>query len=96
MFLVLVVSPLRAQNGGYTSSSIVGDRWINTDYNTTEGTDFWLTFMFNYGNTEDDIMAGCNLDINTFMVLSGIRDKWVIDKFRLSNVEIIQDVSCIM
>lgn len=48
------------------------------------------------GDTEDDIMAGCNLDINTFMVLSGIRDKWVIDKFRLSNVEIIQDISCIM
>ena len=31
-----------------------GVSWVNTDYNTTEGTDFWLTNMFNYGNTSND------------------------------------------
>ena len=31
-----------------------GNSWVNTDYNTTEGTDFWLTNMFNGGNTNLD------------------------------------------
>ncbi len=33
------------------------------------------------GDTEDDIKSGCLLKINTYFVLSGIRDKWILNKF---------------
>ncbi|MBQ0143212.1 MAG: IgGFc-binding protein, partial [Prevotellaceae bacterium] len=32
-----------------------GASWWNTDYNTTEGTDFWVTFMRNAGKGKHDI-----------------------------------------
>ena len=50
LLLLLVVSPLCAA----IPTQYDGSSWWNTDYNTTEGTDFWLTYMFNYGNTEHD------------------------------------------
>ena len=31
-----------------------GSSWWNTDYNTTEGTEFWVTFMDNYGKHVQD------------------------------------------
>ena len=31
-----------------------GSSWWNTDYNTTEGTEFWVTFMDNYGKQVPD------------------------------------------
>lgn len=34
------------------------------------------------GDTEDDIQSGINLGINTFFVLSGIRDRWIIQTFQ--------------
>ena len=53
VLLMFTVLPLHAQTSYATGAD--GDKWLNTDYNTTEGTDFWLTFMFNYGNTEKDV-----------------------------------------
>lgn len=32
-----------------------GSCWWNTDYTTTEGTKFWITFMRNRGNDENDV-----------------------------------------
>ena len=32
-----------------------GGGWNNSEYNTTEGTDFWVTYMFNYGNLQQDV-----------------------------------------
>ena len=46
-----------------TGASVDGSSWWNTDYNTTEGTDFWVTYMFNYGNTEHDSQ---NLSLRLF------------------------------
>ena len=50
LLLSLVISPLWADSDGSS--------WWNTDYNTTEGTEFWVTFMFNYGNLENDTQLG--------------------------------------
>ncbi len=33
---------------------VEGDHWVNTKYNTTEGTEFWVTFMRNYGSSTGD------------------------------------------
>ncbi len=33
------------------------DRWQNTKYNTTEGTEFWVTFMSNSGAAQGDVDA---------------------------------------
>ncbi|MBQ6723940.1 MAG: IgGFc-binding protein [Paludibacteraceae bacterium] len=49
LFLLLVTAPLRAQ---WWNTS--GDSWVNTDYNTTEGKEFWATFMRNSGGDETD------------------------------------------
>ena len=32
----------------------VGSSWWNADYVTTEGTEFWVTFMRNRGSDEND------------------------------------------
>lgn len=40
-----------------------GDSWVNTDYNTTEGTDFWVTFLSSGGNQGQDAN---NLKIRIF------------------------------
>ena len=37
-----------------TGASIDGSNWWNTEYNTTEGKDFWVTFMRNGGGDESD------------------------------------------
>lgn len=34
-----------------------GNEWINTKYNTTEGKEFWVTFMRNSGGDETDVSA---------------------------------------
>ena len=47
--LLLITSPLRAQ---WVRTG--GDSWVNTEYNTTEGTEFWATFMRNSGGDETD------------------------------------------
>ena len=49
-FFLLVVSPLRAA----IPTQYEGDSWTNTQYNTTEGTEFWVTFMRNSGGDESD------------------------------------------
>lgn len=36
------------------SNSIFADRWENTQYPTTEGTEFWVTFMANAGAKDQD------------------------------------------
>ena len=50
LFLLLVTAPLRAQ-----WSSRSGDSWVNTDYNTTEGKDFWVTYISSGGNQGQDM-----------------------------------------
>lgn len=37
------------------------------------------------GDTEDDVESGCLLNIKTYFVLSGIRGKWILDKFGENN-----------
>lgn len=48
LFLLLVTAPLRAQ-WGY--DDLETDSWMNTEYNTTEGKEFWVTFMRNSGSS---------------------------------------------
>lgn len=48
LFLLLVTAPLRAQ------WSYDGSSWWNTDYNSTEGTEFYVTYMLNYGSQQED------------------------------------------
>ena len=50
LLLLLVVSPLRAA----IPTQHEGDSWTNTQYNTTEGTEFWVTFMRNSGSSGQD------------------------------------------
>ena len=50
LLLLLVVSPLRAA----IPTQYDGDSWTNTQYNTTEGTEFWVIFMRNSGGDESD------------------------------------------
>ena len=53
LFMLLLVSPMmRAQ---YYGSTPEGGGWNNSEYKTTEGTDFWVTYMFNYGNLQQDV-----------------------------------------
>lgn len=44
-----MANPLRAVVNSYD------DSWRNTQYNTTEGTEFWVTFMSNSGAAEGDM-----------------------------------------
>jgi hypothetical protein len=48
-----VTSSLRAQTG-YVPTQYDGESWWNEDYSTTEGTDFWVTFMRNAGKGKFD------------------------------------------
>ena len=46
------------------------------------------------GDTEDDIIAGLELAIKTYFVLSGIRSKWIVSRLNaIDKVEIINDIS---
>ena len=45
------------------SAQLDGSSWYNTDYNTTEGTDFWVTFLSSGGNQGMDVN---NLHIRVF------------------------------
>lgn len=49
--LMLITSSLWAQ---YGYNDMTSDAWTNTDYNTTEGTEFWVTFMRNSGSSGQD------------------------------------------
>lgn len=40
--------------GQYNSTTPEGGSWNNSEYNSTEGKDFWVTYMFNYGNLQQD------------------------------------------
>ena len=51
---------------GQYGSTPEGGGWDNTQYNTTEGTDFWVTYMFNYGNLQQDV----NLKLYLYAVAS--------------------------
>ena len=62
LLLLLVTSSLRAQTG-YTYPIVRGEHWVNTDYNTTEGTDFWVTFLASGGNQGVDVN---NLQVRVF------------------------------
>ena len=48
MLLIIVPSVYVA------GASVDGSNWWNTDYNTTEGKEFWVTFMDNYGKHVQD------------------------------------------
>ena len=52
LYLLLTLFSINIYAVGSTTTD--GASWWNTDYNTTEGTDFWVTFIFNYGNTDKD------------------------------------------
>ena len=39
------------------SNSILADSWVNTEYNTTEGNEFYITTMKNGGLTAEDIFS---------------------------------------
>lgn len=46
------------------------------------------------GDTEDDIISGLELGIETIFVLSGIRSKWIVSKLKaVDKVTIINDIS---
>ena len=49
------------------------------------------------GDTEDDIVAGVKLGIQTFFTLSGIRSSWIIEKYKLNLlVTTIKDIRCLV
>ncbi len=41
--------------GQYEGALNGNQSWTNTEYNTTEGTEFWVTFMSNSGAAEGDM-----------------------------------------
>lgn len=65
LLLLLVVSPLRAA----IPTQYDGDSWTNTQYNTTEGTEFWVTFMRNSGSSGQD-----NKDMSLYLYATSRED----------------------
>lgn len=68
LLLLLVVSPLRAA----LPTQHDGDSWTNTQYNTTEGTEFWVTFMRNSGSSGQD-----NKDMSLYLYATSREDAMV-------------------
>lgn len=52
LYLLLTLFSINIYATGSTNTD--GASWWNTDYNTTEGTDFWVTFVRNFGADESD------------------------------------------
>lgn len=52
LYLLFTLFSINIYAAGSTTTD--GASWWNTDYNTTEGTDFWVTFMRNSGADETD------------------------------------------
>lgn len=66
-----------------------GSSWWNTDYNTTEGTEFWLTFMSNSGAAEGD-----EKDMKLFLYATAREDAQVtISNPNINEAPIILNVS---
>lgn len=48
------------------------------------------------GDTEDDLFAGRNLGIKTYFVLTGIRERWILEKYHLNNILVVNSLSEIL
>ena len=67
--ILLCLCTLFAWAQGAISTQYDGDHWQNTKYNTTEGTEFWVTFMRNYGSSTGD-----NNDMSLYLYATSRED----------------------